>query len=194
MHALACIAESCPNLEKLVFFSCDFVENFGPANCPSRPLANKPFRKLQVLVCISVSFFKDNFSIQCIRLGPPIIPVYAHPGKSGNKILNPGIPGWFRDLESLNKALVNSPLKNFLLLSKITNMLQLGAFGSSLPWCAYPIVILASRPTHRHPNHPRRAPAGLTSRMTNLKGIPGVYFQKQSKQMVCTLCCLKYYK
>jgi len=55
MHALTCIAETCPNLEKLVFFSCDFVENFGPPNCPNRPLANKPFRKLQVLVCISES-------------------------------------------------------------------------------------------------------------------------------------------
>ena len=35
--------------------SCDFVENFGPPNCPSRVLTNKPFRKLQVLVCISES-------------------------------------------------------------------------------------------------------------------------------------------
>jgi len=55
MRALTCIAETCPSLEKLVFFSCDFVENFGPPNCPSRVLTNKPFRKLQVLVCISES-------------------------------------------------------------------------------------------------------------------------------------------
>ena len=65
MHALACIAESCPNLVKLVFFSCDFVENFGPVTCSNRPLVNKPFRKLQVLVCISV---RQRYSCFCANL------------------------------------------------------------------------------------------------------------------------------
>jgi len=56
MNALTCIAESCPNLEKLVFFSCDFVENFGPSKLQAnRPASERPFRNLQVLVCISES-------------------------------------------------------------------------------------------------------------------------------------------
>lgn len=54
MSALRLIAECCPNLQKLVFFSCDFVENFGP------PLTNQvflepPFCKLHSLVCVSES-------------------------------------------------------------------------------------------------------------------------------------------
>ena len=54
MNALTCIAETCVNLEKLVFFSCDFVENFGQA-IPHRPFMKRPFRNLEVLVCISES-------------------------------------------------------------------------------------------------------------------------------------------
>merc|ERR1712227_516219 len=52
MSALSLIALCCPALEKLVFFSCDFVENFGssPEGFPE-----PPFRQLTHLVCVSES-------------------------------------------------------------------------------------------------------------------------------------------
>ena len=52
MSALSLIALCCPALEKLVFFSCDFVENFGssPEGFPE-----PPFRHLTHLVCVSES-------------------------------------------------------------------------------------------------------------------------------------------
>lgn len=54
MNALCCIAENCPNLNRLVFFSCDFVENFGQSLSDKKfPLL--PFQHLQSLVCVSES-------------------------------------------------------------------------------------------------------------------------------------------
>ena len=52
MAALRLIAQFCPNLEKLVFFSCDFLENFGP-NPPEDTLPAASLDKLQSLVCVS---------------------------------------------------------------------------------------------------------------------------------------------
>ena len=54
MAALGLIALCCPNLEKLVFFSCDFVENFVPLSDrdPRQPAA---FQRLSSLVCVSES-------------------------------------------------------------------------------------------------------------------------------------------
>lgn len=54
MNALCCVAESCVNLERLVFFSCDFVENFGQS-LSEKVFAVQPFRYLQSLVCVSES-------------------------------------------------------------------------------------------------------------------------------------------
>ena len=55
MCALSLIALCCPNLEKLVFFSCDFVENFGSGSSPEGFPENPPFRQLTHLVCVSES-------------------------------------------------------------------------------------------------------------------------------------------
>jgi hypothetical protein len=56
MSALSLIALCCPNLEKLVFFSCDFVENFGPSGPPAPcEFLEPPFRHLTSLVCVSES-------------------------------------------------------------------------------------------------------------------------------------------
>ena len=38
------------------------------------------------------------------QIGPSFFPIFAHPGFSGFKIINPGIPGLFRDLFLLNKT------------------------------------------------------------------------------------------
>ncbi len=54
MNALCCIAESCSSLRKLVFFSCDFVENFGQAYV-DKAFAPQPFKSLEKLVCVSES-------------------------------------------------------------------------------------------------------------------------------------------
>ena len=51
MNALCCIAENCPNLLRLVFFSCDFVENFGHSLSDKR-FIHPPFQQLQSLVCV----------------------------------------------------------------------------------------------------------------------------------------------
>ncbi len=62
MRSLCCIAEHCRSLQKLVFFSCDFVENFGsalrhhqrPRNRSSSSSASPgPFESLEELVCVS---------------------------------------------------------------------------------------------------------------------------------------------
>ena len=53
MSALSLIALCCPALEKLVFFSCDFVENFG-SSAPE-DFSEPPFRQLTHLVCVSES-------------------------------------------------------------------------------------------------------------------------------------------
>ena len=53
MSALSLIALCCPALEKLVFFSCDFVENFGSS--PPERFPEPPFRHLTHLVCVSES-------------------------------------------------------------------------------------------------------------------------------------------
>ena len=52
MSALSLIALCCPALEKLVFFSCDFVENFGSS---PEGFSELPFRHLTHLVCVSES-------------------------------------------------------------------------------------------------------------------------------------------
>jgi len=54
MPALCCIAENCPNLTKLVFFSCDFVENFGSSEA-NHPFQETPFQLLETLICVSES-------------------------------------------------------------------------------------------------------------------------------------------
>jgi len=54
MNALCCIAENCPNLIRLVFFSCDFVENFGHS-LTDKKFSYPPFQQLQSLVCVSES-------------------------------------------------------------------------------------------------------------------------------------------
>ena len=73
----------------------------------------KEFMKLiHAKICLNLQLEKTFAHLFLFGLGPPIIPIYAHPGKSGNKIFNPGIPGWFRDLRSLNKAMVNFPQKS----------------------------------------------------------------------------------
>lgn len=51
MEALKLIAQSCPNLVKLVFFSCDFVEHFGTNLAAEVPVSS--LLKLQSLVCVS---------------------------------------------------------------------------------------------------------------------------------------------
>lgn len=52
MAALGLIAACCPNLEKLVFFSCDFVESVGGGDGdPRAPV----FPRLSSLVCVSES-------------------------------------------------------------------------------------------------------------------------------------------
>ena len=52
MASLLLIAHYCPNLVKLVFLNCDFVENFG-SNLSTRKFAEPPFQKLESLVCVS---------------------------------------------------------------------------------------------------------------------------------------------
>ena len=54
MNALCCIAQNCPDLRRLVFFSCDFVENFG-SSLTDRKFDPPPFTKLESLVCVSES-------------------------------------------------------------------------------------------------------------------------------------------
>ena len=55
MNALCCIAENCPNLIRLVFFSCDFVENFGHS-LSDKKFPYPPFQQLQSLVCVRLVF------------------------------------------------------------------------------------------------------------------------------------------
>jgi len=52
MASLILIAENCPNLVKLVFLNCDFVENFG-TSLSTRKFPVAPFQKLESLVCVS---------------------------------------------------------------------------------------------------------------------------------------------
>eukprot|EP00088_Acartia_fossae_P007358 TRINITY_DN13457_c0_g2_i2.p1 TRINITY_DN13457_c0_g2~~TRINITY_DN13457_c0_g2_i2.p1 ORF type:complete len:505 (+),score=59.58 TRINITY_DN13457_c0_g2_i2:37-1515(+) len=54
MAALCSIAQNCPRLRKLVFFSCDFVENFGSSES-NFPFSEPPFQELETLVCVSES-------------------------------------------------------------------------------------------------------------------------------------------
>ena len=55
MNALCCIAQNCPELKRLVFFSCDFVENFGSSLTDRKFDPIVPFEKLESLVCVSES-------------------------------------------------------------------------------------------------------------------------------------------
>ena len=52
MGALKLIAQTCPNLEKLVFINCDFVENFG-SNLVNKTDPGTTFGRLETLVCVS---------------------------------------------------------------------------------------------------------------------------------------------
>lgn len=54
MTSLTIIAENCNQLRKLVFFSCDFVENFGSSR-HSIHFNATPFQCLESLVCVSES-------------------------------------------------------------------------------------------------------------------------------------------
>ena len=47
-----------------------------------------------------------SHSLTIGQLGPSFFPIFAHPGFSGFKIIDPGIPGLFRDLFLLNKTAV----------------------------------------------------------------------------------------
>ena len=60
MNALCCIAENCPNLLRLVFFSCDFVENFGHS-LSDKKFSHPPFQLLQSLVCVRLVFHVQLF-------------------------------------------------------------------------------------------------------------------------------------
>ena len=74
MSALSLIALCCPALEKLVFFSCDFVENFGSS--PER-FPEPPFRHLTHLVCVSES--APNVIEFLLVIYIDIDPVYSIP-------------------------------------------------------------------------------------------------------------------
>ncbi len=52
MAALKLIAQTCPNLEKLVFINCDFVESFEP-NFSNKIDPWTTFKNLETLVCVS---------------------------------------------------------------------------------------------------------------------------------------------
>ena len=52
MASLRLIAQTCPNLAKLVFLNCDFVENFG-TNLSTESFSATTFHKLESLVCVS---------------------------------------------------------------------------------------------------------------------------------------------
>ena len=52
MAALKLIAQTCTNLEKLVFINCDFVENFG-SNLSNKIDPATTFKNLATLVCVS---------------------------------------------------------------------------------------------------------------------------------------------
>ena len=52
MAALRLIAQTCPNLAKLVFLNCDFVENFG-TNLSTESFSATTFHKLESLICVS---------------------------------------------------------------------------------------------------------------------------------------------
>ena len=52
MAALKLTAQACPNLEKLVFINCDFVENFG-SNLTNQMNPASTFKNLETLVCVS---------------------------------------------------------------------------------------------------------------------------------------------
>ena len=41
-----------------------------------------------------------------LHVGPSFFPIFAHPGFSGFKIIDPRIPGLFRDIFLLNKTSV----------------------------------------------------------------------------------------
>jgi len=95
MSALCFIAETCPNLEKLVFFSCDFVENFGPSHV-NREFQETPFQKLDSLICVSES-------------APNVIEFLLANSKN-LKSVQFGSTAWFND-EIVAKVLKRNALK-----------------------------------------------------------------------------------
>ena len=95
MNALCCIAENCPNLDRLVFFSCDFVENFGSSLAEKRFIL-PPFEKLQSLVCVSES-------------APNIIEFLLVHAKN-LKSVQFGSTAWFND-DTVTKVLAKGALK-----------------------------------------------------------------------------------
>ena len=95
MNALCCIAENCPNLARLVFFSCDFVENFG-SSLTEKKFAVPPFEKLQSLVCVSES-------------APNIIEFLLVHAKN-LKSVQFGSTAWFND-DTVTKVLGKGALK-----------------------------------------------------------------------------------
>ena len=95
MNALCCIAENCPNLARLVFFSCDFVENFG-SSLAEKKFILPPFEKLQSLVCVSES-------------APNIIEFLLVHAKN-LKSVQFGSTAWFND-DTVTKVLAKGALK-----------------------------------------------------------------------------------
>lgn len=95
MNALCCIAENCPNLNRLVFFSCDFVENFGQS-LSDKKFPSPPFKHLQSLVCVSES-------------APNIIEFLLVHAKN-LKSVQFGSTAWFND-DTVAKVLAKGALK-----------------------------------------------------------------------------------
>jgi len=96
MQALRLIAECCPNLEKLVFFSCDFIENFGPSNT-NQMFQEPALQKLLSLVCVSES-------------APNVIEfLLVHAGNL--KSVQFGSTAWFND-QIVSNVLSRNGLKN----------------------------------------------------------------------------------
>jgi len=94
MSSLCIIAETCPQLRKLVFFSCDFVENFAPDEEYS--FRESPFLSLESLVCVSES--------------APNVTEFLLINALNLKYIQFGSTAWFND-EIVRKVLKRNALK-----------------------------------------------------------------------------------
>jgi len=95
MNALCCVAENCPNLKRLVFFSCDFVENFGSS------LADKKFRKPP---------FEHLLSLVCVSESAPNIIEFLLVHAKNLKSVQFGSTAWFND-DTVAKVLAKGALR-----------------------------------------------------------------------------------
>jgi ribonuclease P/MRP protein subunit RPP40 len=96
MNALCCVAENCPGLKRLVFFSCDFVENFG-SSLTDKKFEHKPFEQLESLVCVSES--------------APNIIEFLLVNACNLKSVQFGSTAWFND-DTVAKVLTKGALKH----------------------------------------------------------------------------------